>query len=227
MANMKTKIYIVSNIDNDPNKVYIGKTKNSREHNHRKTFGDDIVYNIIDEVESLNRNDWEPLETKWIQHYIDLEYNVVNKRKKGGSGPEYHNDESKQTQSKKMKGRSKPDGFGEKISLIKKNIPNLKNKIKPLGFGEKLRKPHNGGENISKAKQGKPSNKKGKIYGVLIDSHLKNINRKKTVLQLEPKNNDIVREWESRNTIKKEIGAGIVRAIRTGKIYKEYYWKYK
>lgn len=224
---MKTKIYIVSNIDNDPNKVYIGKTKNSREHNHKKTFGDNIIYNIIDEVESLDRNDWEPIETKWIQHYIDLGYNVVNKRKKGGSGPEYHTDKSKQTQSEKMKGRSKPDGFGEKISLIKKNIPNLKNKIKPLGFREKLRKPHNGGENISKAKQGKPSNKKGKIYGVLIDPHLKNINRKKTVLQLEPKNNNIVREWESRNIIRKEIGAGIIRAILTGRIYKGYYWKYK
>lgn len=31
-----TKIYLVSNIDNDPNKVYIGKTKNSREYNHKK-----------------------------------------------------------------------------------------------------------------------------------------------------------------------------------------------
>lgn len=224
---MKTKIYVVSNIDNDPNKLYIGKTKNSRESKHKKTYGNSIKYIIIDEVESLNRKDWEPLETKWIRYYIDMGYNVVNKRKKGGSGPEYHTLLSKQTQSEKMKGRLKPDGFGDKISLIKKNKPNPKNKIKPLGFGEKLRKPHNGGDNISKAKQGKPSNKKGKTYRSLIDPHLKNINRKKPVLQLDPKTNNIIKEWESRNNIKKEIGAGIVNAIRTGKVYKEHYWKYK
>jgi hypothetical protein len=61
---MKTKIYLVTNINDNPNKAYIGKTKNSRENNHKKAFGNNIKYNIIDEVESLNRNDWEPLETK-------------------------------------------------------------------------------------------------------------------------------------------------------------------
>jgi len=159
---MKTKIYIVTNIDNNPNKVYIGKTKNSREYNHKKTFGDNIKYNIIDEVKSLDRNQWEPLETKWIQYYINLGYNVVNKRKKGGSGPEYHTDESKQKQSEKMKGRFKPEGFGDLLSTLKKGKPNLKNKIKPPDFGNKLRKKHQGGENISKAKKDKPSGKKEK-----------------------------------------------------------------
>ncbi len=224
---MKTKIYLVTNINDNPNKAYIGKTKNSRENNHKKAFGNNIKYNIIDEVESLNRNDWEPLETKWIQHYIDLGYDVVNKRKKGGSGPEYHTEESKYKQSEKMKGRSKPEGFGNLLSLLKKGKPNLKNKIKPSDFGNKLKKQHQGGENISKAKKGKPSGKKGKIYGALKDSYLKNINRKKIVLQIDPINNNIIKEWESRNKIKKEIGGGITGAIRTGKIYKNSYWKYK
>lgn len=224
---MKTKIYLVTNINDNPNKAYIGKTKNSRENNHKKAFGNNIKYNIIDEVESLNRNDWEPLETKWIQHYIDLGYDVVNKRKKGGSGPEYHTEESKYKQSEKMKGRSKPEGFGNLLSLLKKGKPNLKNKIKPSDFGNKLKKQHQGGENISKAKKGKPSGKKGKIYGALKDSYLKNINRKKIVLQIDPINNNIIKEWESRNKIKKETGGGITGAIRTGKIYKNSYWKYK
>ena len=81
-----TKIYLVTNIDNDPNKVYIGKTKDSRENKHKKIFGSQITYTYIDEVNSLNKEDWEPLETKWIQHYIDLGYDVVNIRRKGGSG---------------------------------------------------------------------------------------------------------------------------------------------
>jgi hypothetical protein len=224
---MKTKIYLVTNINNNPTKAYIGKTKNSREYNHKKTFGNNIKYNIIDEVGSLNRDQWEPLETKWIQHYINLGYDVVNKRKKGGSGPEYHTDESKQKQSEKMKGRSKPEGFGNLLSTLKKGKPNLKNKIKPSDFGNKLRKKHQGGENISKAKKGKSSGKKGKTYGALKDSYLKNINRKKIVLQIDPITNSIIKEWESRNKIRKEIGGGITGAIRTGKIYKNSYWKYK
>jgi hypothetical protein len=34
-----TKIYLVENCYGDPNKVYIGKTINSRELNHKKTYG--------------------------------------------------------------------------------------------------------------------------------------------------------------------------------------------
>ncbi len=33
-----TRIYLVSNINNEPNKVYIGKTKNTRYYKHTKTF---------------------------------------------------------------------------------------------------------------------------------------------------------------------------------------------
>jgi len=103
----KTKIYIVSNIDNNPNKIYIGKTINSREYNHKKIYGKNIIYTYIDEIISLNREDWEPLETKWIQHYIDLGFDVVNKRKKGGNGPEFHNKEIKEKISNILKGKKR------------------------------------------------------------------------------------------------------------------------
>lgn len=226
---MKTKIYLVSNINNDPKSVYIGKTKNSRESNHRKTYKGKISYNYIDEVDSLKRKDWEPLETKWIQHYINLGYNVVNIRKKGGSGPEFQTEKSKLKQSIAMKGKPKPNGFGKHISDIKKGIPNIKNKIKPEGFGEKLQKPkaEGFGLKISKAKKGKISSKKGKKYGTLKDANLKNINRKKIVLQIDPSTEKIINEWESRNKAMKTIGYGIARSIRIGNIYKNYFWKYK
>ena len=106
-----TKIYLVSNIDNDPNKVYIGKTKNSREADHRHKLGKHIVYEEIDQISSSNINDWKPLETKWIQHYIDLGYNVINKNK-GGGGPNQHTLLAKQkignSVSEKLKGRISP-----------------------------------------------------------------------------------------------------------------------
>ena len=58
-----TKIYLVTNCFGDSSKVYIGKTKNSRETDHKKTYGQDIEYIYIDEINSLKREDWEPLET--------------------------------------------------------------------------------------------------------------------------------------------------------------------
>jgi hypothetical protein len=221
-----TKIYLVENCYNDPNKVYIGKTKNNRESNHRKKFGEQIKYTYIDEINSLDRKDWEPLESYWIEQFRQWGFEVVNVRKKGGSGPEYYTEEIKLKISK-SNSKPKPLNFGEIISNIKKGKPNLKNKFKPEGFAEKLKKPHKGGENISKAKKGKPSTKKNKKYGPLIDSQLKNISRKKIVLQIDPITNKIVQEWGSRNQIKKEIGSGIVGAIRENRIYKNYIWKYK
>ena len=58
---MKTKIYLVENCYEDPNKVYIGKEKNnkgrhsSRNYDHKKRFGNDIIFTYIDQVDSLNK----------------------------------------------------------------------------------------------------------------------------------------------------------------------------
>ena len=83
-----TKIYLVENIDNNPFKVYIGKTgsKQGRKKDHIYTFGPQIIYDYIDEIQSLNIKDWKPIETYWIQQFIAWGFEVVNERKYGGSG---------------------------------------------------------------------------------------------------------------------------------------------
>jgi len=90
-----TKIYLVTNCYGDPNKIYIGKTTGSRKSKHTQTYGKHITYTYIDEIDSLSRKDWEPLETYWIEQFKQWGFDVVNKRGKGGSGPEFHKEETK------------------------------------------------------------------------------------------------------------------------------------
>jgi predicted GIY-YIG superfamily endonuclease len=133
-----TSIYLIEGIDNDPNKVYIGKTKNPNRRliEHIQKYGSNIKYTVIDQVESLEYKEWEPLETYWIEQFKQWGFNVINTRKKGGSGSEYCTEDTKQKISNKLKGRvysnitiermSKPrkEGSGNNISLAKqaKNI---------------------------------------------------------------------------------------------------------
>jgi hypothetical protein len=98
-----TKIYLVTNCYGDPNKVYIGKTKNSRKNPHAKTYGKCIEYSYIDQVDSLNRKDWGPLETYWIEQFRQWGFEVVNHNKKGGGGPEYFSKEIRYKMSEKRK----------------------------------------------------------------------------------------------------------------------------
>jgi hypothetical protein len=90
-----TKIYLIENIEPGTNKVYIGKTINSRKGSHKITYGSQITYSYIDEINSLSHKDWEPLESYWIQQFTAWGFDVVNKRKVGGSGPEFHKEETK------------------------------------------------------------------------------------------------------------------------------------
>jgi hypothetical protein len=94
-----TKIYLITNCYNDINKVYIGKTKNSREADHKRIYGSQIVYTYIDEVNSLDYKDWEPLETYWIEQFRQWGFIVLNENK-GGGGPVTHSEIVKD----KMKG---------------------------------------------------------------------------------------------------------------------------
>jgi len=82
-----TYIYLVE-LSN--NQFYIGKTKNpnKRKNNHNKTYGN-IIFTIIDQINSLNRKDWKPIETMWIQSFIGWGFDVINPRKEGGGGMEY------------------------------------------------------------------------------------------------------------------------------------------
>ena len=98
---MKIEIYLVENIDNNPNKVYIGKTKLSsrRAQNHREKFGKNILFNVIDEIECVEREDWKNLESFWIEQFKQWGFELVNKNK-GGGGPETHNKEARELFSK-------------------------------------------------------------------------------------------------------------------------------
>ena len=58
-----TKIYLVENCYDDPNKVYIGKTINSTIGPHKRTYGKNITYTIIDEIYSLDHKLLKPLES--------------------------------------------------------------------------------------------------------------------------------------------------------------------
>jgi hypothetical protein len=139
-----TKIYLVENCFGDPNKVYIGKTKKSRKNAHKQTYGKQIEYTYIDEVNSLNKQDWEPLESYWIEQFRQWGFEVMNVRKKGGGGPEFVTDETKIKISKALKGRVSfhHPTTGEKISESKQGMrltDEWKNKISESTKGNKNR----------------------------------------------------------------------------------------
>jgi len=133
----KTKIYLITNCFGDSSKLYIGKTINSREADHKKIYGQDIEYSYIDEVQSLNREDWKPLECFWIEYYKFLGFTVLN-HNKGGSGPNFHTEVTKQKMRKPKpnsggKGKPKP---GTSKALKGKYRPDTRERFKNKKFSE-------------------------------------------------------------------------------------------
>jgi hypothetical protein len=173
-----TSIYLIEGIENSSYKIYIGKSKNLkiRFKQHQKTYGDNITFKVIDKIDSLDRKDWGPLETKWIQYYINIGYDVVNLNKKGGGGPEFHTDESKEKIRQSHLGKKRPSYIGENIS--KSNIGKKKIRIKTrkdvgIPKSDIIKK------NMSMVKIGKPST-----------------NPKKPILQFTT-DNIFIKEWDS------------------------------
>lgn len=205
-----TFIYLITGIDNSSSKVYIGKTKNSREYAHKRNFGSDIKYTVIDSIDSLDRKDWEPLETKWIQHYINLGYEVVNKRKKGGGGPEFHKEETKNKISMSHYGIRRPKYIGEKIS--KSNTGNKKIRVKQRK-DKGIPKSETHINKMSIAKLGKPST-----------------NPKKPILQYDIQGN-FIKEWDSGSKIQKELNISHGNIVKCCKGLKKqiggFVWHYK
>jgi hypothetical protein len=113
-----TKIYLVENCYGDPNKVYIGKTKNCRKAKHLRTYGDKAKYFYIDEVDSLEYKDWIKLERFWIEQFRQWGFQLMNGNN-GGGGPSFCSEESKLKLRIKNKGKPKPQGFGKNISKVK------------------------------------------------------------------------------------------------------------
>jgi hypothetical protein len=227
-----TKIYLVTNCYNDPNKVYIGKTIKSREYAHKKTYGNKIKYTIIDEINSLNRKEWTPLESYWIEQFRQWGFEIMNINKSGGGGPEFHSEETKKKLScskpwkegifysdetklkisKKLKGKSKPNGFGEKVS---KSL---------LGY----KRTEQNKINISKALKGKSKSQSTKIK-MSLNSKDKN---NKPVIQYD-KQMKYINEFKSLTDaglfIGKPKGIGDITACCRGKAKTAYgyIWKYK
>jgi hypothetical protein len=116
-----TYIYLIENIEPGANKVYIGKTKNSREKEHKKRWGNQITYTIIDKINSLDRKEWKPLETYWIHQFKQWGFELLNCND-GGGGMEYATDEFKIKISNINKGRhiDRTVTWNDKISQAKK-----------------------------------------------------------------------------------------------------------
>jgi hypothetical protein len=125
-----TRIYLVEKCYGDPNKVYIGKTKNSRIQPHKAKYGKNIIYTIIDQINSLNHKEWKPLESYWIEQFRQWGFELMNINKNGGQGPGVYSEESKNKMRKKRK-----LGTGKKISKNPKDTE--ENRIIPLEYKRK------------------------------------------------------------------------------------------
>ncbi len=81
-----TYIYLIENCYGDIDKFYIGKTINpkSRKEKHKKKYGKDILFTIIDEISSTSSKDWKPLEIFWIKYFKFLGFNLLNQNNGGG-----------------------------------------------------------------------------------------------------------------------------------------------
>jgi hypothetical protein len=117
-----TKIYLVINCYGDCKSVYVGKTiNNSRKNDHKRKYGYDIEFKILEEINGTDKNLWKPRESYWIQHYINLGFKVLNKQLKGGSGVEYHTEETKnkiKQWKKENRVRVRKDIEDKKLNII-------------------------------------------------------------------------------------------------------------
>jgi len=217
---MKTKIYLVENCYDDPNKVYIGKTKNPklREQEHRRKFGDNIKFIIIDEINSLQRKKWKPLETKWIQHYIDLDFNILNKNK-GGSGPCYQKQSMKDKISNVHKGNQYNLNRKQSPKTINKRLKNIDwnkvgEKISISKKGIRLSEEHK--KNLRTPKG--PMDEKTKLKLSKSQKGISKTKNKKPIIQMDI-NNKIIKEWPSQTeaSLKLKIKQGDISSVLHGK----------
>jgi hypothetical protein len=114
-------IYLLENLEQHPNKIYIGKTKNInyRKNSHKHNYGDNIHFTIIDQIQSHNKTDWKPLESYWIEQFKQWGFELINQNS-GGGGLDYVSDEVKLKMSKSK--RNYNVTWGDKISKTKKGI---------------------------------------------------------------------------------------------------------
>ncbi len=234
-----TYIYLVENCYGDPNKVYIGKTKNSRKNNHKRKYGITIEYTIIDEINSLFRKDWGPIETYWIEQFKQWGFEIMNPRKKGGGGREFFTEEQKQRFR-----RPCPEYVKKKISIGNKGKIRDKESRQNISIGrtgvklseeQKLKLRGRKRSKESKIKQSQ-TNKGRKITwnlktkGKNISTEQKNkiaLGNSKPVLQLDI-NDNIIKEYKSYTESKNITGIDAQWVlIGKNKTAGGYKWKYK
>lgn len=216
-----TRIYLVSNCYNDPNKVYIGKEKShqksGRKTQHKITFGKKAKFEYIDQVNGWNKTQWKPAECFWIKHFKDFGYELMNKND-GGGGVETHTQEAKDKMSKSLIGRT-GNMTGKKHSKTTKQKMSISasGKIRSEEHGVKLGKAN---------RKPKPSD-----FGLKI-SHIKNTKKAKNytskVLQFDL-NEKLIKEWTSITEAKRVLGINNISNVCIGlqKTAGGFRWKYK
>ena len=132
-SNLKqTKIYIYF-LEKNNNVFYVGKTKNPkrREYDWKREFGEDINFNLVDEIED-DKKIWKFWENYWIQQFKQWGFNLINQNE-GGGGLDKHSDETIE------KIRSKKIGVKQNRTKIRKDkgLKHIQSGIKigrPEGF---------------------------------------------------------------------------------------------
>jgi hypothetical protein len=112
-------IYVITNI---PGGLYIGGTRNieRRMREHKRILRTTPEYKVL---ETGGSDNWRPAEHSWIERYrADASIVLLNKTA-GGNGGETLSAETRRKLSIAKKGRSKPPGFGAKISAARKGRP--------------------------------------------------------------------------------------------------------
>jgi len=234
------KIYLIENCYGDSNKVYVGKTKNSREQAHKKTFGKNIIYTYIDEIDSLDSKDWEPLESYWIEQFRQWGFEVLNKNN-GGGGPIIHSIETRKKISSRLKYKPKPPRSKEHCNNLSKSLTNKsrkgsgrkkgtilsdreleirrkKRRKQSLETIEKRRLKNLGKKRnqetkkrMSNIKKGKPSNNSKPVFQYNLD-------------------NILIKIWKTSSEAALFLGIRrqgiIICANNKSKTYKNYIWRY-
>ena len=219
-----TKIYLVTNCYGDPNKVYIGKTKSCREADHKHRFGKDINYSYIDEIDTLERRQWKPLESYWIEQFRQWGFEIMNIQKQGGSGVEFHTEETKRHLSKIKTGKPQPN-----ISAGRKGKPmyKLRGLKRSQETKDKMSQNRTGKPNIQPSNYVKPinDNPKPKGFGNIISQKYGNKPVGKYSL-----NNELIQTYPYTEiaAIKNKINPANLRAALKGRQLTSggFIWKY-
>jgi hypothetical protein len=212
-----TYIYLIENIDNDPYKVYIGKTINpkNRKLKHRQTYGDNLIYNIIDSIESIDRNKWEPLESYWIHQFKCWGFNIINQNE-GGGGPLKHSEDTINKMKQIKCGKLQSEYTKQKRSralLGNKKDDITRNKMSQSSLSKPKTKEHARNSQLARTGIPKPENFSSKIS--------------KPIIQYDLQNN-YIREWKNITEAEKYYNGDIGACCRNKQLTSAgFIWKYK